>query len=78
MPVLTRTPLAASVATAGDWLAEAVLGHPEARSGSYLDRDRIARSSPESYHPERERALWEGARSLGSLRAGCGLRPPPR
>ncbi|WP_234441840.1 SDR family NAD(P)-dependent oxidoreductase, partial [Streptomyces sp. WM6386] len=40
-------------------LADAALGETPASGGEYVDRGRVARSSPESYDPERERELWE-------------------
>jgi NAD(P)-dependent dehydrogenase (short-subunit alcohol dehydrogenase family) len=59
LPVLTLTPFATGRGTAGRHLADAVLGAIRAPSGAYVDRDRVARSSPESYDPGRERELWD-------------------
>lgn len=67
LPVLTLTPLASTPASAGRWLADIVRGAAAAPSGSYVDRRRVARSSPESYDPARERELWE---ILEALTAG--------
>ncbi|MBO8184757.1 SDR family NAD(P)-dependent oxidoreductase [Streptomyces sp. DW4-2] len=61
LPVLARTPFATSRAAAGRYLADLALGTIEAPTGSYVDRDRVARSSPESYDPQRERELWNAA-----------------
>ncbi|MEU0538467.1 SDR family NAD(P)-dependent oxidoreductase [Nocardia sp. NPDC005978] len=58
LPALTLTPLANSPKTAGRHLADVVLGKVEAATGSYIDRDRVARSSDESYNREREAELW--------------------
>lgn len=64
MPLLTATPLATTPEQAGRFLADAVLGDIEATSGAYIDRDRVARSSAESYDPEREREVWEAVEAL--------------
>ncbi|TLS45045.1 SDR family NAD(P)-dependent oxidoreductase [Streptomyces montanus] len=61
LPVMALTPLATSRGAAGHHLADVVLGTTEAPTGSYVDRDRAARSSEESYDPRRERALWDAA-----------------
>jgi NAD(P)-dependent dehydrogenase (short-subunit alcohol dehydrogenase family) len=61
MPVMTLTPFATSRSAAGRYLADAVLGTIKAPTGSYVDRSRAARSSEESYDPQRERELWDTA-----------------
>ncbi|MFF4415332.1 SDR family NAD(P)-dependent oxidoreductase [Streptosporangium sp. NPDC001559] len=61
MPVMTLTPFATSPDTAGRRLADVVLGAIRAPTGSYVDRDRVGRSSEESYDPRREGDLWEAA-----------------
>jgi NAD(P)-dependent dehydrogenase (short-subunit alcohol dehydrogenase family) len=64
LPAMTITPFATGRTTAGRHLADVVLGTTKAPTGSYVDRDRVARSSAESYDPRRERELWEAAESL--------------
>ncbi|MFB6575765.1 SDR family NAD(P)-dependent oxidoreductase [Kocuria palustris] len=64
MPLLTLTPLATSPGQAGRFLADAALGAVAVPSGAYIDRDRVANSSPESYDPQRERDTWEAAEAL--------------
>lgn len=59
MPVMALTPLATGRNAAGRYLADVVLGTTEAPTGSYVDRSRAARSSEESYDPQREAELWE-------------------
>ncbi|MFG3619084.1 SDR family NAD(P)-dependent oxidoreductase [Nocardia sp. NPDC047654] len=59
LPLLTRTRFATSRAAAGRCLADVVLGATAAPTGAYVDRDRVARSSEESYDPRREAELWE-------------------
>lgn len=61
LPALARTPFATSLATAGRALADVVLGRIAAPTGAYVDRRRVARSSDESYDPQRERELWDAA-----------------
>lgn len=58
VPLLARTPLADTPPIAGRKLADAVLGSTRAASGSYVHRDRVTRSSRESYDVDREGALW--------------------
>lgn len=58
LPALTLTPFATGRTTAGRHLADVVLGTTPAPTGSYVDRTRVAPSSPESYSPTREQALW--------------------
>lgn len=64
MPLLALTPLGTSIGRAGRFLADAVLGTAAAPSGAYIDRNRIAESSPESYDPQRERDAWEAVETL--------------
>ncbi|MFF7942854.1 SDR family NAD(P)-dependent oxidoreductase [Nocardia gamkensis] len=59
LPLLTRTRFATSRASAGRCLADVVLGATAAPTGAYVDRDRVARSSEESYDPRREAELWD-------------------
>ncbi|MFC9978194.1 SDR family NAD(P)-dependent oxidoreductase [Gordonia sp. NPDC127522] len=47
------------VPTAGRRLAETILGVPQARTGSYIDRGQVSESSAESHDPDRERDLWD-------------------
>ncbi|NKY85128.1 SDR family NAD(P)-dependent oxidoreductase [Nocardia veterana] len=63
-PLLTATPLAGTARTAGEQLAAVVIGELAAPTGSYIDRDRVADSAPESYDPVREARLWECADQL--------------
>jgi NAD(P)-dependent dehydrogenase (short-subunit alcohol dehydrogenase family) len=58
MPMLTLTPIATSRKAAGKYLADVVIGRTPAESGTYVDRTKVARSSEESYDPDRERRLW--------------------
>lgn len=64
MPLLTLTALATSPGRAGRFLADAALGTVSAPTGAYIDRDRVAETSPESYDPQRERETWEAAEAL--------------
>ncbi|MCX5335602.1 SDR family NAD(P)-dependent oxidoreductase [Streptomyces sp. NBC_00140] len=59
LPAATLTPFATGLGEAGRHLADAALGETPASSGEYVDRGRVARSSPESYDPDREAELWE-------------------
>ncbi|MBO8194052.1 SDR family NAD(P)-dependent oxidoreductase [Streptomyces oryzae] len=59
LPLLALTPFATGRDAAGRNLADVALGGIAAPTGSYVDRDRTARSSEESYDPRRERELWE-------------------
>ncbi|GAB2510101.1 protochlorophyllide reductase [Microbacterium petrolearium] len=63
-PVLNLTPLTNSPAVAGRQLADVALGRVAAPSGSYVNRDRVERSSDESYDAQRERELWEACDRL--------------
>ena len=64
MPALTLTPLATSPGKAGRFLADAALGAVAAPNGAYIDRHKVARSSPESYDPGREQDTWEAVEAL--------------
>ncbi len=64
MPLLTATPLATSPAEAGRYLADAALGIIDAPTGAYIDRNHVARSSPESYNSTREQDTWNTAETL--------------
>lgn len=64
MPLLTLTPFATSPRKAGHFLSDAALGMVEAPSGAYIDRHKVARSSPESYNPGREQDTWEAVEAL--------------
>ncbi|GAA2269070.1 SDR family NAD(P)-dependent oxidoreductase [Streptomyces atrovirens] len=61
LPVMTLTPFATSRDAAGRYLADVVLGTTKAPTGSYVDRTHAARSSEESYDPQREGELWDTA-----------------
>jgi NAD(P)-dependent dehydrogenase (short-subunit alcohol dehydrogenase family) len=61
LPAMALTPFATSRRAAGRYLADVVLGTTNAPTGSYVDRSRVARSSEESYDPQRERELWDAA-----------------
>ena len=50
--------------TAGRRLADVVLGRIPTPTGGYVDRDRVAPSSQESYNPERESELFEALERL--------------
>ncbi|NKY54856.1 hypothetical protein [Nocardia flavorosea] len=65
---MTMPPLAGGRATAGHHLADISSGRITSTTGSYIDRDRPARSSGEFYAPDRERELWTVAEEL------CGFR----
>ncbi|MDF1487714.1 SDR family NAD(P)-dependent oxidoreductase [Tessaracoccus caeni] len=64
MPLMTLTPFATSLRKAGWFLADAALGVIEAPSGAYIDRHEVARSSPESYDPQREQNTWDAVEAL--------------
>lgn len=64
MPLLSLTPLASSPCTAGRSLADVVLGKLPTSTGDYVDHDRVAPSSKESYNRERESELWEALERL--------------
>jgi NAD(P)-dependent dehydrogenase (short-subunit alcohol dehydrogenase family) len=59
LPMMTLTPFATSRGAAGRYLTDVVIGTTKAPTGSYVDRSRVARSSEESYDPQRERELWD-------------------
>ncbi|MEV5550647.1 SDR family NAD(P)-dependent oxidoreductase [Streptomyces sp. NPDC052309] len=59
LPVMALTPFATSRSAAGRYLADVVLGTTKAPTGSYVDRGSAARSSEESYDPQREHELWD-------------------
>ncbi|MEV4125687.1 SDR family NAD(P)-dependent oxidoreductase [Nocardia sp. NPDC049707] len=61
LPTMILTPLATSRRAAGRLLADVVLGTTEAPTGSYVDRQHVARSSKESYDPQREAEVWDTA-----------------
>lgn len=58
MPVMTLTPYARTRSRSGADLAAAARAPSEAPSGSYINGTKVERSSPESYNPAREDALW--------------------
>ncbi|GAB3395545.1 SDR family NAD(P)-dependent oxidoreductase [Amycolatopsis echigonensis] len=67
LPLLAFTPFGTHRDDAGRYLAEVVLGGTQAPTGSYVDRDKAARSSDESYDPRREQELWDTAERLTAL-----------
>ncbi|MER5217778.1 hypothetical protein ABT063_46545 [Streptomyces sp. NPDC002838] len=69
LPVMTLTPFATSRNAAGRYLADVVLGITRAPTGSYVDRGREARSSKESYDPQRERELWDAVERFAAAYA---------
>jgi NAD(P)-dependent dehydrogenase (short-subunit alcohol dehydrogenase family) len=71
MPLMTITPYARSVTVSGADLAAAALGPVPAPSGSYINGTEVERSSPESYDPDREDALWDELRRLDSDKASA-------
>ncbi|GGQ30715.1 hypothetical protein GCM10010266_62430 [Streptomyces griseomycini] len=76
LPVLTLTPFATGREAAGRRLADVVLGTLRAPTGSYVDRDRVDRSSEESYDERREGELWEAAeRFTAAYTAGTDVVP---
>lgn len=64
MPLLTLTPLGTTPTRAGRLLTDTALGTIAAPNGAYIDRDRMAQSSPESYDAARERDAWEAVESI--------------
>ncbi|MBV9803451.1 MAG: SDR family NAD(P)-dependent oxidoreductase [Solirubrobacterales bacterium] len=58
MPVMTLTPYARSLKVSGADLAAAALDPISAESGAYINGAKVEASSPESYNPDREDALW--------------------
>lgn len=69
---LARTPLAASPATAGEFLARAAAGPRPGDSGDYIDRGAADDSAPASYDRGRESELWNAAAGLCDLPAETG------
>ncbi|PXY33997.1 SDR family NAD(P)-dependent oxidoreductase [Prauserella flavalba] len=67
LQAVRATPFAMGPVAAGGLLAETALGPRPGASGSYLDRGKVAPSSPESYDEDREEELWAAAAQL------CGL-----
>jgi NAD(P)-dependent dehydrogenase (short-subunit alcohol dehydrogenase family) len=65
MPALTITPYARSLEVSGADLAAAAIGPAVGESGSYVNGNRVERSSPESYDTDREDALWDELMRLG-------------
>lgn len=57
LPLLARTPLASTTEAAGHRLADLVTDALPAPTGAYIDRDRVASSSAESYDRVREDRL---------------------
>ncbi|GGT11831.1 SDR family NAD(P)-dependent oxidoreductase [Nonomuraea spiralis] len=70
MPLMSLTPFATSPDAAGRHLADVVLGTLRAPTGSYVDRDRVSRSSDESYDPRREADLWKAVERLTAGASG--------
>ncbi|MFI6510881.1 hypothetical protein ACIBCT_25025 [Streptosporangium sp. NPDC050855] len=68
-PALSLLPLAQRARPAGAQLAAVALGPRPGASGDYIDRDRVARSSPESFDRAREEALWRDCAELAGLPA---------
>ncbi len=66
MPLLTLTPLATTPTRAARLLADTALGTVAAPNGAYIDRDRAARSSPESYDAAREQHTWEAVEAIAA------------
>jgi NAD(P)-dependent dehydrogenase (short-subunit alcohol dehydrogenase family) len=66
MRALTITPIADRPRTAGRRLAAAAIGPLDAPSGSYINRVKAERSSPESYDRDREQELWSGLEAIVS------------
>ncbi|MEU5861861.1 SDR family NAD(P)-dependent oxidoreductase [Nonomuraea sp. NPDC047529] len=67
MPLMILTPFATSPGAAGRHLADVVLGTLRAPTGSYVDRNRVGRSSDESYDPQREADLWKAVERLTAV-----------
>ncbi len=59
MPIMTLTPYARSMKVSGADLAAAAIGPAPGPSGSYINGKTVEPSSPASYDPEREDALWD-------------------
>lgn len=67
MPLMTLTPYARSVKMSGADLANAAIGPITAESGAYINGAQVEQSSPESYNPDRENALWNELTRLAHL-----------
>ncbi|MEU5844713.1 SDR family NAD(P)-dependent oxidoreductase [Saccharopolyspora shandongensis] len=75
LPAMALTPFATSRSAAGRYLADVALGTTNAPTGAYVDRGRVARSSGESYDPQRESELWD---TVEEFTAGYAAQPRPR
>ncbi|WP_230597012.1 SDR family NAD(P)-dependent oxidoreductase [Rhodococcoides fascians] len=78
LPVLAVTPIASTAAQAGRALADVALGVIATRSGDYVDRRTVTRSSDESYDRQREDELWaflNDGRVRGYGRKNAEIRP---
>jgi NAD(P)-dependent dehydrogenase (short-subunit alcohol dehydrogenase family) len=64
LPVMTLTPMATGRNAAGRYLADLAVSATPAPSGSYVDRNTVDDSSPESYDVDRERELWATVEEL--------------
>lgn len=64
MPLLTLTPLGTTPTRAGRLLADTALGTVATPNGAYIDRDRAAPSSPESYDAAREQDAWAAVETI--------------
>lgn len=58
MPLMTFTPYARSLKVSAADLANAAIGPITAHSGAYINGTQVEKSSPGSYNPDRENALW--------------------
>ncbi|MDQ0746733.1 NAD(P)-dependent dehydrogenase (short-subunit alcohol dehydrogenase family) [Streptomyces africanus] len=67
LPLMALTPFATGRNAAGRCLADVVLGTTGAPTGSYVDRNRVDRSSEESYDPRREGELWDAVERLTAV-----------
>ncbi len=64
MPVMALTPYARSMQVSGADLAAAVVGPVPGPTGSYINGKAVEPSSPASYDPDREDALWTELRRI--------------
>lgn len=64
MPVMTLTPYARRMKVSGADLAAAAIGPAPGPSGSYINGKALEPSSPASYDPDREDALWNELRRI--------------
>ena len=78
LPIMTLTPFARTRANSGADLAAAATGPLTAESGSYINGAKIERSSPESYDPGREDALWDELTQLTTRRTATADRTSTR